>query len=105
VTPCALWALSDPPRRTALHFKETPVFTLFVPFELQSEIRFSNDVKYWLLVKLILAAVLAEISEHITVCRLQNLQIFMGTTTTTTKTKTTNERRGETPFALATVMS
>jgi hypothetical protein len=57
VTPCALWVLTDPPNYTALHFKETPVFTLFVPFELHSEIRLSVDEqKYWLIETLILTA-------------------------------------------------
>jgi len=56
---------------------------VFVPFELH----FSDDEIHWLIATLILTAVLAEISEHITVCRLQMLQIFLGITTT----KNTNE--------------
>ena len=43
VTPCALWVLTDPPIYIALYFKKTPVFILFVPFELLSEIRLSDD--------------------------------------------------------------
>ena len=46
---CALWVLTDPPSCIALHFKKTPVFTLFVPFELQSKIRLSDDEKCWLI--------------------------------------------------------
>jgi hypothetical protein len=82
VTPCALWVLTDPLNYTALHFKETSVFTLFLPFELHSEIRLSDDEKYWLIATLILTAILAGISEHSTVCSLQMLQIFMGATAT-----------------------
>jgi hypothetical protein len=81
---CALWVLSDPPSCTTLYFKEITVFTLFVPFELQSEVRLSDDEKYWLIATLILTAVLAEISEHITVFTLEMLQIFLGTTKTKT---------------------
>ena len=57
VTPCALWVLTDPPNCLALYFTNTRVFTLFVPFELLSETRLSDDEKYSLIETLILSAV------------------------------------------------
>ena len=69
--------LTHPPSCVELYFKRIPVLLLFVPFELQFEIRLNDEVKRLLIATLMLTAIVAEISECNTVCRLQVLQVFM----------------------------
>jgi hypothetical protein len=75
--------LTHPPSYIELYFKRIPVLLPFVSFELQFEIRLNDEVKRSLIATLMLTAIVAEISECNTVCRLQVLQVFMEIITTT----------------------